>query len=310
MPQLEFMKNHEITHDETYFEKVITPLCSAIHNYPFELRREVFAEEKHYIKIIDVKKEPEKINLKNLYSKSINLLITISLEEITYDSINLNDLTKERKISIEKILSEKADELIKKYGKHRYSAVVDRTEYAMNEFTEICLRLNPLGYFKDYLKIGVVESYQQETDLLAEGVLVKLIDKQDPIHLYDKAKIQQEKIDNTFKEIREKSKECHNNDDIKEMLNAQKEGLEIFFKSFREILEANSAYYDMRCVLTNSNLDLTPIGTTVAFFKERKGDTHSFIGSGKLISILPSIKNSASPQTFSDYLTILADTKN
>ena len=149
------MKNHEITHDETYFEKVITPLCSAIHNYPFELRREVFAEEKHYIKIIDVKKEPEKINLKNLYSKSINLLITISLEEITYDSINLNDLTKERKISIEKILSEKADELIKKYGKHRYSAVVDRTEYAMNEFTEICLRLNPLGYFKDYLKIGV-----------------------------------------------------------------------------------------------------------------------------------------------------------
>lgn len=306
----EFIKNHEVTHDEVYFEKVITPLCAAIHNYPFELIKEVFAKEKHYIKTINVKKEPEKIEAWNFFSPYRYLLIDISLEEITYDAIRFDDLPKEKKISLEKELSVKADELIKKYGKHRYSAVIDRTEYAMNEFTEICLRLNPLGYFKEYLKIGVVESYQQETDTLAGGVLVKLIDKQDPLNLYDNAKVQEEKINNTFKEIREKSETCSSCKDVKEILKIQTEGMKTFFKSFREVLEAYFTYCGLRSVLGNTNLDLTPVGTSVAFFKERKGDTHSFIGSGRLISVLPSIKDSDSPQTFSDYLATLANTKN
>ena len=278
-----FNKGMENASEDDYFSKVISPLCYAIKAYPFNLLQNIFSEEECITEELSMRKKEDKKRIQSLmmFNPYFNLLCELSNEKAVFRLANLPELPEERKLSLEAQIASRAVELTERYSTHKYYALHRATDDALDAFTEICLRLNPKGHFKEYLKIGIVEALPKDNDYQQGGVQVRLLEGQDPF----KAHAEQKKLEERTDELHRKSSE---QTEPGAMLTSEMTETRSSLDLLKKMIENITAYSKIRCMLTNSAQEVTPVNTTVAFFPERRGNENNWISTGRLISVFPS----------------------
>ena len=268
---------------EEFVTKINKDLCYDVGNYPNYLIPEIFSKE---LKEID-------LNIQK-GQNTAPFILQLSMEE---------------RVSLEKRISTKAEELLKTY-KNNSEAVKYHLSRAMDYFTEICLKLNPNGYFKNDLRLGIVENYDNGSDshnpftYQISGVRVRLIEKQE--------------IQKPYKEHEEAIK-ILNELENRNLSNSESNAYNLIenihelnitrLNWFDKLIKESASYGDIRAMLINSSLDITPINTTVSFFYSALKADKGWIRPGYLISILPSQKE-IGEIGFTEVCTFISNNKN